>query len=1187
MPLLQRASTWAPADQKSHRHILAIVSKRKFWNPKKWFRKKQKTGDEAVVHLHHPEQRDGDGNRSRSTGELSIDEESPPRSHHEGRNSTNMHPGLSVSHDSVFHPLNSGSSDLDLDEAQSSSSLSISQPLGDAKLQTELSSRLRLRRGRGDTSEDDEGLPRSPPCGSPAAATDSYLILEKTVNNKDLPTKSHSTCSDGSLLSMDSSEMDEDSVGLQSRHSSRVSLNEKKVEQESDLELGPSFSSTPLNHSAAHHRVSVRPKRTYGAPRRKKGQLASALPATPEVNEDASIRSISPDSITTEPITELYSSTARSLRKTTLVPLEVKLKCNSLPAGVTPPTSDSFRLSRSRSNAGKSQDDANLDGEIREEKLSLFERLFPRRSGKKKKKEEARDREEKLVQKEKIAKMEVDGNTRTSVNEERKSVHIRSATPTSVKTISEVRTSISSHSHTRREEKPSVAPRSGAASRQRIQPIDIPASPKDPRSTSQPMSPEKAFSSGTSPIQMELESFLKQRQLSSTTSPKESVPSPPQSPKLTSAQASTTSKHFQSSYSTEASYAEHKISSEDIRSKIKLAGLSSLQQRVLSLNAGPEEDNSYTSLMEVPLRPSKPLAKSHSFKNQKPSLKKPLEEVTEDVTERRKSVTKATSLDSVKNLEEPSLKSELKLTLQPAAGRATQSEVPEPEVAKKKNPEIVGQSYKKASIEKEPSVAAPELANGLEEESGEKLEAPGVRNASVPKSFSDNSITISGPSHTAIVNVTSKSEDFSKSSSTSESEVLDSDGSKKLIFKESQVSVTKIQLKHETTQITNSSVVLPKASVPEFFNKQLNRVETRPTSNIVFSMKSPKISPEELQPVRPKTLFNFPPPEVNGNKFPRKFSKEDVEIIEKPESNEGKDVSPPKTPTTPTQARFKKNDSKPSSRKSSVISITSSESTPVKESIRDRALKTRSISLDSLKSEEKLELSGPDKSSQDSLDKRSNDNVVLRRKSFVKQKNEDEPELMKVFARRSLKLKDSDIDQIQEAIADEQKQRDFDKENNTETTPEVEKKILVAKEDAKTPLIENIPTKPVTKDEVKVFKQPLAEIKKSPEFLKNVAKDEPEVQLRRSLNNNVFLATQRTASLTTSKTVVSDFHIKKQGSLNERRKTDQWNKKDEIIEEKQTESKLIVAKTEDTRTETKNFSQRRAEWEKRVQQAQK
>lgn len=120
--------------------------------------------------------------------------------------------------------------------------------------------------------------------------------------------------------------------------------------------------------------------------------------------------------------------------------------------------------------------------------------------------------------------------------------------------------------------------------------------------------------------------------------------------------------------------------------------------------------------------------------------------------------------------------------------------------------------------------------------------------------------------------------------------------------------------------------------------------------------------------------------------------------------------------------RFKKNDSKPSSRKSSVISITP-DSPPIKESFRDRALKTRSISLDSLKSEEKLELGTPDKSSQDSLDTRSSDGVILRRKSFAKPKKDEEPELMKVFARRSLKLKDSDVDQIQEAIADDQRQR--------------------------------------------------------------------------------------------------------------------------------------------------------------------
>lgn len=99
---------------------------------------------------------------------------------------------------------------------------------------------------------------------------------------------------------------------------------------------------------------------------------------------------------------------------------DVKLKCNSLPAGALPPTSGSFRLSRSKSNAGKSQDDASLRGGEREEKLSLFERLFPRRSGKKKKKDEMRDRDEKIVKEEKMAKMEVDGDTRTSVNEEKK-----------------------------------------------------------------------------------------------------------------------------------------------------------------------------------------------------------------------------------------------------------------------------------------------------------------------------------------------------------------------------------------------------------------------------------------------------------------------------------------------------------------------------------------------------------------------------------------------------------------------------------------------------------------------------------------------------------------------------------------------------------------------------------------------
>ncbi|XP_066154497.1 muscle M-line assembly protein unc-89-like isoform X4 [Euwallacea fornicatus] len=1020
-----------------------VVSKRKFWNPKKWFRKKQKTGEDIVVHSHshhHPEQRDVDGNRSRSTGELSTDEEIPPRSHHEVRNSASMHPGLSVSHDSVFHPLNSGSSDLELEGAQSSSSLSVSQPLGDAKLQTELSSKLRLRRaGRGDTSEDDEGLPRSPPCGSPAAATDSFLILEKTANHKDLPTKSHSTCSDGSLLSMDGSEMDEDSVGPQSRHSSRVSLNEK---QESDLEFD--FSTTPLNHSAAHHRVSVRPKRTYGAPRRKNGQLSSALPATPEVNEDSSVRSVSPESVTT--------------------------------AGVVPPSSSSFRLSRSKSNAGKSQDDSLRNEELREERVSLFERLFPRRSGKKKKKE--------------VVKMEVDSG-RTSLSEEKK-----------VFSTTQIKQTVWSQTQI----KPSVAPRTGAASRQRIQPIDIPASPKEHRSSVQmtqevsPLEPSVLQSPPlqSSPIQTELENLLKQRQLVPKDTPLPIKLSPPL---------------VTTTYSSET-----KTTTEDIRNKIKIAGLSSLQQRVLTLNS--EEDFSCKSLTDPP-KPARALAKSHSFKS-RIKEDKPQEE-PDNMAERRKSITKASSLDSVKDLEEPVKRSELKLILKPV------------------------ETYRETVEEIEVATTKTTQENTILKQ----------------KAF--NTITITGPSHTAIVNVISgKSESFS--SVTSEKTSVESEDEKKHITKDSQVSITKIQLKQET-----------KSHVPEFMNKQLNKVEVRPSSNIIFSMKSPRISPES-SPLRPKTLFNFPSGEVS--KMSRKFSKDDVEIIEN--NPEVKDVSPPKTPpvvaTTPTTpTRFKKNDSKPSSRKSSVISITSPESPPVKVSSRDRAMKMRSISLDSLKTEEKLDISTPDKSSQDSLDKRASDGVVLRRKSFAKQKNEEEPELMKVFARRSLKLRDEDIGHLQEAIADERRQRDSDKENNSETTPKAEKKSIIKE----------------TKEEVKSNKLPLMELKKSPELIKNLVKEEPEVQLRKSLNNNVFLATQRAASLNMPKTIVTDFHIKKQASLNERRRTEQWitPKKAESIEEVKTDTEIIIATDsvkEEVRTETKkNFSQRRAEWEKRVQQAQK
>lgn len=68
------------------------------------------------------------------------------------------------------------------------------------------------------------------------------------------------------------------------RHSKYLTQQFKKINfserflilfSDSSTEFGPSSTVTPLNHSAAHHRVAVKPKRTHGAPRRKRGQAVS------------------------------------------------------------------------------------------------------------------------------------------------------------------------------------------------------------------------------------------------------------------------------------------------------------------------------------------------------------------------------------------------------------------------------------------------------------------------------------------------------------------------------------------------------------------------------------------------------------------------------------------------------------------------------------------------------------------------------------------------------------------------------------------------------------------------------------------------------------------------------------------------------------------------------------------------
>ncbi|XP_050355404.1 uncharacterized protein LOC126776736 isoform X1 [Nymphalis io] len=240
--------------------------------------------------------------------------------------------GLSVSHDSVFTGERSGdeSSDERPTPAHGLAHVATSH-------RAELVAAVR-RRGRGDSDDDEDlGLPRSPPASPPTDKAD----------KRHHAGISQSSCSDGSLLSVGSSEMDEDSSSGHQHDHSRSDHSDLYNSSE------PPPGVAPLSHSAARHKMAVRPRRTHGAPRRKKANsiAASALPITPELNEEM-IRSTTPEVShkVSEVVTESFSSSTttkhhmivkeqhhqlnRELQKVMETPSDTKLKSSSLPPGL-------------------------------------------------------------------------------------------------------------------------------------------------------------------------------------------------------------------------------------------------------------------------------------------------------------------------------------------------------------------------------------------------------------------------------------------------------------------------------------------------------------------------------------------------------------------------------------------------------------------------------------------------------------------------------------------------------------------------------------------------------------------------------------------------------------------------------------------------------------------------------------
>lgn len=185
---------------------------------------------------------------------------------------------------------------------------------------------------------------------------------------------------------------------------------------------------------------------------------------------------------------------------------ETQLKCSSLPPGLTPPGPESSKLNRSKSNAGsKSQDHFSTlhEDQDKEEKLSLLDRIFPRRSGRKKKQKEENVTKEENI-KHDVVIIESKSEKKTT-KQETVNVMTKSLTTESTSSYSCV--------SKRESSKPIPAPRSGPASRQRVLPVDIPPSPDETRIDAMPkQSPERSYA-GTSPLQVELENRFKQRQV--------------------------------------------------------------------------------------------------------------------------------------------------------------------------------------------------------------------------------------------------------------------------------------------------------------------------------------------------------------------------------------------------------------------------------------------------------------------------------------------------------------------------------------------------------------------------------------------------------------------------------------------------------------------------------------------------
>lgn len=820
-----------------------------------------------------------------------------------------------------------------------------------------------------------------------------------------------------------------------------------------------------------------------------------------------------------ETITELYSSTSMNkLWNASTTSTDHHLKSSSLPPGLALPTGP--KLSRSRSNAGTKRAESfpEEDDDIREEKdkkkeESFFGRFLARRSGKKQtKKAKSEDgcksnikidqrsnsldvieqsevktdvykhvEEYKVENKKKIEdtedekqlkKIKIDKEDSKEINvtldnhmlkKIEESRHIRNEENLKTENFDKpkkmksddyilIKTSDSLSLYKNEERKSSIDSgkiRTGPASRQRIQPIDIPASPEEYRKRQDDIQipPLK-----NSPV----ENIL-------SVSPSKSSP-----PKI-----------FRQIQIDEKSDVPKWF---DEKNKMKIAGLSSYQQKVLSYD---EYDNSFKSL-NYEDNVTKVVTKSYSF-----HLKSDYDEKTDT-------------------------------------------------------------SIEYDSLNKEPLsfTSHSDSLDGLDK----------------------NDITISCVNSQILSSVNTQSTNQVIVSISKPDEFIKNDAkpdlSPKPEEKDSPVLISRVQLKRDKN---------PENAVPEFLKIQLNKVE-KPT-NVVLSTETEDKKPKSEQEKETNEIL------------PRKFSN-DIEIIDKDTSEavvevptikkveevKVKSFEPKKSPPFTVKPFLKKKSNSVELSETTVRAI-------IKNSASTEYLnKTETVTskIDVILKPEKIE-----------NDKEPSDTVLLRRKSTQKKEKEsEEPELMKVFARRSLKLKDSEAEtlsqQVMVLVENSQtetenntvnRSRDSDKENEFSESPQEERKKITFPPKETKPLNESkildsevtIRTKPIN-NKIAAFN--------NPRFQKTTSLTPPALEKNETRNNKSYIETKEKPKIFEKNINRTRIMAFKEKEIEIKKEI----KKDEVITNLNLKGEF---ENEEYVPMFKRISQRKEEWEQRAQQAMK